>query len=401
MKVTSLSLSLLLCVVSYQTCQGVPSKSPNGSITWDPLPSLGSFVVEPDQYKTDGNRPATLANMASGWVDIVQPQGFPIDYAVHLIEMIKGEQEPDVIEEIFLGMESFLGIIICLIIGILFFLLLPWIALIFFCCRCCGNCGGKREQENSNLCCKQICLSVCLASSLAVLCAGAVCIDFSNTFMTRAKDTSFQTSFDVLDDLQMFTTGSSGQLSHILEDEYEYVEDLALDDLQNVGMLIAAPVEDYLLEEVQVQVLFNEFEKLIHDLNDTHVTLLRMNVSRTILTQQEETLRTELEDVSKRLDDINTTCAGCVPPNQGLTINIDFNSLPVLDDQISGSNTSIANISSLYNKGVEALDQIESDINSAAEEPINDIEDVISSTSDSIDEIHTGANDQLVAVSIM
>ena len=59
-------------------CLGLPSKSPNGSIMWEPLPSLGEFVVDPDLYKTDGNRPATLADMSRGWVNVLQPNGFPI-----------------------------------------------------------------------------------------------------------------------------------------------------------------------------------------------------------------------------------------------------------------------------------------------------------------------------------
>ena len=70
---------------------------------------------------------------------------------------------------LFQGMSNFIGVIVCFTIGILFVLLLPWIALIFCCCRCCDKCGGKREQENSNLCCKQISLSIGLTVSLAVL----------------------------------------------------------------------------------------------------------------------------------------------------------------------------------------------------------------------------------------
>ena len=76
--VTVLSVTVLLVVLSHNSCYGVPSKNPDGTIIWDPLPSLGSFVVDPDQYKNDGNRLATLADMSRGWVDFIQPKGFPI-----------------------------------------------------------------------------------------------------------------------------------------------------------------------------------------------------------------------------------------------------------------------------------------------------------------------------------
>ncbi len=83
------TLSLFMLVTCYNTCQGLPSKSPNGSIIWEPLPSLGEFVVEPDLYKTDGNRPATLADMCRGFVNFLQPSGFPIGKSISLPHKVK------------------------------------------------------------------------------------------------------------------------------------------------------------------------------------------------------------------------------------------------------------------------------------------------------------------------
>ncbi len=50
-------------------------------------------------------------------------------------------------------------------------------------------------------------------------------------------------------------------------------------------------------------------------------------------------------------------------------------------------------------QGVEALDEIETDIDHAAKDPVNEIELVINSTSDNIAEIHTGVKQQLTSVS--
>ena len=72
-----LSIALLV-LIPYKTCEGEPSTGPDGVIIWDPLPTLGSFVVEPDQYQTDGDRPDTLASMSTGWLDFIQPHGFPL-----------------------------------------------------------------------------------------------------------------------------------------------------------------------------------------------------------------------------------------------------------------------------------------------------------------------------------
>ena len=54
-----------------------------------------------------------------------------------------------------------------------------------------------------------------------------------------------------------------------------------------------------------------------------------MDDSRTYLIQSEGDLRTQLNNVSKTLDDINATCTGCVPSNQGLTVNVDFTQVRV------------------------------------------------------------------------
>ena len=48
-----------------------------GNIQFDPLPDLGEFKADADGYKSDGSRPGILGDMARGWVDFVQPNGFP------------------------------------------------------------------------------------------------------------------------------------------------------------------------------------------------------------------------------------------------------------------------------------------------------------------------------------
>ena len=90
MQISSVS-TLLFVLLAYKYCQGEPFKTSDGSIIWEPLPSLGSFNVDPDQYKNDGNRPATLADLSSGWVDFIQPNGFPVGKLRMLLSFLTGK----------------------------------------------------------------------------------------------------------------------------------------------------------------------------------------------------------------------------------------------------------------------------------------------------------------------
>ncbi|XP_072047009.1 uncharacterized protein [Amphiura filiformis] len=224
-------------------------------------------------------------------------------------------------------------------------------------------------------------------------------MDTSNKFMTTAKDSSFQTSLDILQDLQTFINGTIAQAGHILEDEYKYAENLTLGDLENAGTLIAEPIQTYLLEEVKVQSLFNELEKLINNLSDTSSTLHNMNISRNFLLNNGENLNSQLKNVTDMLDSINTTCTGCVPSNYGLTSNIDYTQLPEFDDQIHGAERAEANITNIYNQGVAALDQIAQTINDVAKDPITDVENILLETSNNIANVYTTIDDRLSAIS--
>ena len=65
---------MFLCVIQANAKLNVDSE---GNIQFDPLPDLGEFKADADGYKSDGSRPGMLGDMARGWVDFVQPSGFP------------------------------------------------------------------------------------------------------------------------------------------------------------------------------------------------------------------------------------------------------------------------------------------------------------------------------------
>ena len=60
------------------------------------------------------------------------------------------------------------------------------------------------------------------------------------------------------------------------------------------------------------------------DVNDTKLTLEYLALRRDALIFAGEFVIDTLQISSDTLDNINATCVGCVPANNGLTLNINF-----------------------------------------------------------------------------
>jgi hypothetical protein len=39
---------------------------------------------------------------------------------------------------------------VCLVVGIVFVVLMPFVGFCFCCCRCCGNCGGGKRKGDQH-----------------------------------------------------------------------------------------------------------------------------------------------------------------------------------------------------------------------------------------------------------
>ncbi|XP_072041192.1 prominin-1-A-like [Amphiura filiformis] len=371
----------------------------DGDILFDPLPSLGKFESDADAYESDGMRPAVLGDMARGWVGFIQPNGFPLDYVNHLIEILTDENnidDIDVKDEVFLGMSKFIGIIVCFLIGILLFIFLPVIAFIFCCCRCCNNCGGKRVQEETkSMGCVRVTYTLILLCVTGIICAGMAYTNVDNDFMGHAVDKSFEVASDeILSDASTFLEGSDNQLTNILVDQYNDVDLQITEDLNDIGVLIGTPFQEYLRDDADVQETFDAFDKLILDLKETTMKLDHINNSRNELETTEAALETNLTDITTQLDAINVTCAGCVPSNDGLDVT-DFAMLQDLSLNLAASRNVERNVFDEYAKVLQVYNSIPGVITAESSAAVDDVKQALSETKSTLDDTAQSFSDQI------
>jgi len=62
-----------------------------------------------------------------------------------------------------------IGFVVCLVVGILFVILMPFIGFFFCCCRCCGNCGGGRRAGKRHSSAKKVCCHLFLFIMTVIL----------------------------------------------------------------------------------------------------------------------------------------------------------------------------------------------------------------------------------------
>lgn len=88
-------------------------------------------------------------NLAKNFLHTTQKKDIPYDDFQNLKDYVDNGDHTS--KEIYDKVKPLLAyeasLIALLVIGILYCVFTPLVGAIFCCCRCCGNCGGKRYQE--------------------------------------------------------------------------------------------------------------------------------------------------------------------------------------------------------------------------------------------------------------
>jgi prominin 1 len=128
---------------------------------------------------------ATIPTVNADVVILRQSVEFSYEWGNWFLDLIRGEQQPfeslqpDFIRQLHSAdfswesykhveplVKAYKGYLICLLCGFLFIVLMPFIGLIFCCCRCCGYCGGRAQPMDSK---HAKCKRVFFTTSLLIL----------------------------------------------------------------------------------------------------------------------------------------------------------------------------------------------------------------------------------------
>ncbi|XP_071792636.1 prominin-1-A-like [Asterias amurensis] len=355
--------------VSAQKC----SLNPDGEIDWGNLPSLGAFKTAVN-YEEDGERRGTLSDLARGFVNTVTPNFEPLlDYIAELIQRLVYDQETfDAWVEVQKVLPLTIGIIVCLCVGVVYLILVPIIGIIFGCCRCCNNCGGKRVQEDSSCPgCLRVYYTIFLLCITGVLCAGMAYTNFSNDFIGHSYDTAKPGLINITEDGQTFLTGALEQVEYITDDEYDTMYCLVSRDLNNVGNEIADPLLDYLKEDAGLQDTMDAFQGVTSGIDSMYVALDGINSSRSEVIDGTAEVKSLLVKVKGDLDEL-TSCTGC-PDTTSLAMVEDYNSIPVVDTQLNQALVAKTLADGFYNEFEGSLNNISTIINDKAQPAVGDV----------------------------
>lgn len=125
------------------------------------------------------------------------------------------------------------------LVGILLAALLPFIGLLFCCCRCAGNCGSRSEPfDKKHDHCRKVMLSTFLIILSTLILFGVVCAFVTNEYMhdgTRELPQSARTS---LKDVKLYLGTTKQEIETLLRVNYDELE-LALNGiLQTSGKIV-------------------------------------------------------------------------------------------------------------------------------------------------------------------
>ncbi|XP_030841338.1 prominin-1-A isoform X3 [Strongylocentrotus purpuratus] len=339
--VLAVKLCLWLTILSYTTdCVGaqLPKVNPDDSSTiiWGELPPVPMAT----NMTSPGSRPSTLAAMAEGFVDLVQPKGLPLDYIQFALETVYNETsyyEDNWQTEMWKIMGLFVGIIVCVLFGILYFIILPFVGFIFSCCRCCDRCGGKRVQrESKHMGCSRVTLTLFFFCFTGIICAGMAFTNVSNEFLKTSVTVFKDTADNTLGDMESYLGAVNEQIEYMVDTEYGYVDTLLTENLEEIGDEIGGPVGDYLLDEGGLQQVLDSITNISSTFSEMERALNEIESLRSELINQSTILESELNQVATNLDAINQECSTCISDIDKLVVNVNYTKLPSVETQIDG-----------------------------------------------------------------
>ncbi|XP_043111926.1 prominin-2 isoform X2 [Puntigrus tetrazona] len=298
---------------------------------------------------------AFMSPIVHSFLGSVQPNPFPKDL---LITMIKNKFSTDRVKEVLLYE---IGFLVCVAIGILYIVLMPLIGLIFACCRCCGNCGGRMQQkQTTNIHCKRRSLYLATFFITVLILAGNVCMFLSSTNASETVMRSPKEATDILENVKGYLNTIPKQIEQVTNESYVTV-DIVKNNLNETGPLLGKLIQNGL--KGPLDPAFNSITEIAQVINGTSSELLKLNKTLELLKPKVDVLKANLSAVRQRINNTlhMSDCVNCtsqLPELDKLSLegSLDF---PDQNDLRSAVDKAInADVIGQANKGRDFFDSI-------------------------------------------
>ncbi|XP_016132334.1 prominin-2 [Sinocyclocheilus grahami] len=297
---------------------------------------------------------AFMSPIVHSFLGSVQPNPFPKDLLIRMIKDTNFSMER--VKEI---LKYEIGFLVCVAIGILYIVLMPLIGLIFACCRCCGNCGGRMQQkQTTNIHCKRRSFYLATFLITVLILAGNVCMFLSSTNTSETVMRSPTELTDILENVKGYLNTISKQIEQV-ESESNVTVDTVKSNLN--GSLLGKLIQNGL--KGPLDPALNSITEIAQVINSTSHELLKLNKTLELLKPKVDVLKANLSAVRQRIN--NTLhmpdCVNCTsqrPELDKLSLegSLDF---PDQNDMRSAVDEAInADVIGQANKGRDFFDSI-------------------------------------------
>uniref|UniRef100_A0A673NH61 Prominin 2 n=1 Tax=Sinocyclocheilus rhinocerous TaxID=307959 RepID=A0A673NH61_9TELE len=254
-----------------------------------------------------------------------------------------------------------IGFLVCVAIGILYIVLMPLIGLIFACCRCCGNCGGRMHQkQTTNIHCKRRSFYLSTFLITVLILAGNVCMFLSSTNTSETVMRSPTELTDILENVKGYLNIIPKQIQQVTNESYVTV-DTVKNNLVETGPLLGKLIQNGL--KGHLDPAFNSTTEIGQVINSTSDGLLQLNKTLELLKPKVDVLQANLSAVRQRINNTlhMSDCVNCTSLQSELDkLSLDGSlEFPDKNDLRSAVDKAInADVIGQANKGRDFFDSI-------------------------------------------
>ncbi|XP_041369738.1 prominin-1-A-like [Gigantopelta aegis] len=276
-----LLLSLLLAVGV--TGQNNATIDEDGNIKWPHLPAGKPYVTEGTTASTGGLD--AFYDLSRSFIASSLPETLPLDTFKDIIDGKRsiGSEWQNLLK-------SFLGFAVCLVIGLLFFIIFPLVGLCFCCCRCCGNCGGEMlQREHPKATCRKRAFMCILLVLIAFQGAGVICTYVTNNQLSETLNSTPEITNHAVSDLMNFVDNVEQQFNQIIVNNVNFVKTAlkADTDKTRISTLITKPLVRDLSRDFSFDGILTSIKK---DVDTVMLIVADMDTSLRTLKSQTTTI---------------------------------------------------------------------------------------------------------------
>ncbi|XP_063129616.1 prominin-1 isoform X10 [Rattus norvegicus] len=364
-----------------------------GQPAFDNTPGALNYELPTTEYETQDTFNAgiidPLYQMVHIFLNVVQPNDFPQDLVKKLIQKrfdISVDTKEVAIYEI--------GVLICVILGLLFIFLMPLVGFFFCMCRCCNKCGGEMHQRQKQ---NESCRRKCLAISLLLICllmSLGIAFGFVANQQTRTRIQRTQKLAESnYRDLRALLTEAPKQIDYILG-QYNTTKNKAFSDLDSIDSVLGGRIKGQL--KPKVTPVLEEIKAMATAIRQTKDALQNMSSSLKSLRDASTQLSTNLTSVRNSIenslnsndcasDPASKICDSLRPQLSNLGSNHNGSQLPSVDRELNTVNdVDRTDLESLVKRGYMSIDEIPNMIQNQTGDVIKDVKKTLDSVSSKV-----------------